>query len=493
MNLILTLSNPELLPEGHRTRQVEFGVNGGTVGRSDSCDWMLDDPDRFVSSRHIKVSCKRGVFHVEDTSTNGTFLNDALIGKGNKSKLDTGSVLRIGRFLISAQVVDDNGKVVGVDTRETGAELLSVASPSESSLLDDPEAPIDSFLEGAPRPLPSDILETYDGDAQTDPKMHASGVGDALAPILQKEVGHVIPEDWNGLDEQDVTEDDDPFDSIGGIPAQSSSPEVILGPHESEHPNDLVDVIAPDPAEDYEPVQEDVVETIPEPEPEPEPVSLFEPTAENAQSAPVQPDVSLPMAAPLQINAAEADSFAAAFLQVLGLPEETATATQGALLGQVMATLLDGTIDLVKARADIRNELRLRGAGVTPRENNPLKFSLNAQDAALRLGKGQSMGFQEPRAAAQEVMQELNLHNLALLTGIDAGVKSVLDELNPKTIGQDKGVLGLPTLMSRLSEQHAKVAEDTIERTGGPFWRAFSKAYQQAVDTGNAAPKTFRR
>ena len=480
MNLILKLSNPELLPKGHRTRQVEFGVNGGTIGRSDSCDWMLDDPDRFVSSRHVKVSCKRGVFHVEDTSTNGTFLNDTLIGKGNKSKLDTGSVLRIGRFLISAEVLDENGKVVDADVPLGSAELLDVGTKGKkgASLLDDEEAPIEAFLEGAPKPLPSDIIEPQ--DIETDLGMHSSGAADALAPILQKEEGHVIPEGWNGKDELDSTDIVDSDEDL--LLAEEPEPVVI----ESEEA-EADEIIAEESIDLTPPVE---TELLTEPALQTQPI--FESDIPSDPIVP-QPDYSLPVAQPLQINAAEADSFAAAFLQVLGLPEETATPSQGALLGQVMATLLNGTIDLVKARADIRNELRLRGAGVTARENNPLKFSLNAQDAALRLGKGESMGFQEPRAATLEVMQELNFHNLALLSGIDAGVKSVLAELNPKKVSQGKGVLGLPTLMTRLSEQHAKVSEESIERTGGPFWRAFSEAYQQAVDSSDSAPKVGRR
>jgi len=84
MNLILSLSNPDVLPESLRTRQVEFGPSGGLIGRADNCDWVLDDPNRFVSSQHVKISSKKDIFYVEDISTNGTYLNDGLIGKGNR-------------------------------------------------------------------------------------------------------------------------------------------------------------------------------------------------------------------------------------------------------------------------------------------------------------------------------------------------------------------------------------------------------------------------
>ena len=49
---------------------------GGSIGRVDSNDWVLPDPERFVSSRHAAISCEDGVWYLQDTSTNGTFHND---------------------------------------------------------------------------------------------------------------------------------------------------------------------------------------------------------------------------------------------------------------------------------------------------------------------------------------------------------------------------------------------------------------------------------
>ncbi|MGH8180065.1 MAG: FHA domain-containing protein, partial [Steroidobacteraceae bacterium] len=52
-----------------------FDEQGGSIGRLDSNDWSLPDPERFVSSRHAVVRFQSGAFCLEDVSTNGTFIN----------------------------------------------------------------------------------------------------------------------------------------------------------------------------------------------------------------------------------------------------------------------------------------------------------------------------------------------------------------------------------------------------------------------------------
>ncbi len=54
-----------------------FGVSGGRIGRSQSNDWILPDPERYISSHHCSVQFRAGNWVLEDTSTNGVFVNGA--------------------------------------------------------------------------------------------------------------------------------------------------------------------------------------------------------------------------------------------------------------------------------------------------------------------------------------------------------------------------------------------------------------------------------
>jgi type VI secretion system protein len=82
---------------------IVFGVGGGTIGRSADNDWVLPDPQRYVSAHHARVSFRQGHYFLEDTSTNGTFVNDGstAIGKLGPHKLQNGDLLRFGEYQVS--------------------------------------------------------------------------------------------------------------------------------------------------------------------------------------------------------------------------------------------------------------------------------------------------------------------------------------------------------------------------------------------------------
>ena len=87
-----------------------FTVHGGSIGRSVDNDWVLPDPERFVSARHATVQSQKGQFFIIDTSTNGVFLNDSSVpvGRGNYERLRHGDKLRIGRYEISVQMTGED-------------------------------------------------------------------------------------------------------------------------------------------------------------------------------------------------------------------------------------------------------------------------------------------------------------------------------------------------------------------------------------------------
>jgi type VI secretion system FHA domain protein len=82
---------------------IVFGVGGGTIGRSADNDWVLPDPQRYVSAHHARVSFRQGQYFLEDLSTNGAFVNDGstAIGKLGPHKLQNGDLLRFGDYQIS--------------------------------------------------------------------------------------------------------------------------------------------------------------------------------------------------------------------------------------------------------------------------------------------------------------------------------------------------------------------------------------------------------
>ena len=83
-----------------------FGVSGGSIGRSAENDWVLPDDMRYVSGRHARIVYHKGRYLLQDTSSNGTFINDSdkPMGSQNPHELKSGDILRIGEYHVQVQI-----------------------------------------------------------------------------------------------------------------------------------------------------------------------------------------------------------------------------------------------------------------------------------------------------------------------------------------------------------------------------------------------------
>ena len=45
-----------------------FGVHGGTVGRSTANEWILPDPERYLSGKHARIDFRAGTYVLVDTA-----------------------------------------------------------------------------------------------------------------------------------------------------------------------------------------------------------------------------------------------------------------------------------------------------------------------------------------------------------------------------------------------------------------------------------------
>ena len=95
----------------------EYHESGGTIGRSLHNDWILPDPDRFISGRHATIDFKGGIYYLADTSSNGVYVNNEMepIGKGNPRRLFDGDHLRMGDFEMEVSVDSGESLVMPLD------------------------------------------------------------------------------------------------------------------------------------------------------------------------------------------------------------------------------------------------------------------------------------------------------------------------------------------------------------------------------------------
>ena len=110
MALRLTVISEQSAALGDRATLI-LDKAGGTIGRADDNDWVLPDAQRFISAHHARISYRNGSFIVEDTSTNGLFINDELdpVGRLGPQPLRPGDTLRMGGYRIGER--DHDGTV----------------------------------------------------------------------------------------------------------------------------------------------------------------------------------------------------------------------------------------------------------------------------------------------------------------------------------------------------------------------------------------------
>ncbi len=135
-----------------------FRDEGGTIGRSLQNDWILPDPDRYISARHATIDFKGGNYYLVETISNGVNVNGYCepICKGNVRRLFDGDVLKFGDFEITVSI--DHGESIAMPlddepeskVREHVASLVSDESIATGmQLLDENELTGDEEFQSA--------------------------------------------------------------------------------------------------------------------------------------------------------------------------------------------------------------------------------------------------------------------------------------------------------------------------------------------------------
>lgn len=200
-----------------------FGSDGGRIGRAADNDWVLPDPERFVSSHHAVITVRDGRYHLLDISSNGTFVNgsrDAL-GRTAVHRLQSGDRLALGGYdlevdLEGAPTTDESAGAPAADSAAS-REPVATESATIQALLrgagldtrladgDDPqrvlalaglllrELATGLVAAGRERRTVGADLATGRIDLRRDPLGDAGSVDDALSLLLGADQRRLVP------------------------------------------------------------------------------------------------------------------------------------------------------------------------------------------------------------------------------------------------------------------------------------------------------------
>jgi len=123
-----------------------FSVHGGSIGRAPDNDWVLPDPDRYISGHHAAIDYRTGNYYLRDNSTNGVFVNHSSepVGRGTPIRLYDGDELRMGDYVFEVSIVnvspdgsDDSGQGPDDERPERRLKRRQPAAPLSLKLLGD--------------------------------------------------------------------------------------------------------------------------------------------------------------------------------------------------------------------------------------------------------------------------------------------------------------------------------------------------------------------
>jgi type VI secretion system FHA domain protein len=212
-----------------------------------------------------------------------------------------------------------------------------------------------------------------------------------------------------------------------------------------------------------------------------------------AKSPPVVEAVSAPVreADPVLLHGDVPDAGLAAVLEGAGLKGTPVTVELARSLGEILRLVVDGVMDLLRARQQIKDELRLRQTRFKTADNNPLKFATNADDALNSLLVKRHPAYLKPTEAFQDAFDDLREHQLAMLVGMRSAIDTVLAEFSPEHLEQEfdrkvrrRALLGVAAkfrywdLYRERQDAMARDPEAVFRRVIG---EPFAKAYEEQL------------
>lgn len=468
-----------------------FGPQGGLIGRGVDNDWVLSDPERFLSSKHCQVTAEGNRYFLTDLSTNGTFLNGSAepLGRGSRVVLNDGDYFDVGeyRFQVALEKAADpfstspfstGASFVDKDPFVTSDYAFGQASSSESIFMS-------GDYSGAIQDIAPDSMKITDPLVALDNANKSAGivVGGAFkerdpfadpftgigsqedsADLLResiawpeaKETGSLLPEDW--------------ADDISLIGGRQSKPEPYSLPNDDA-------LIKSKPKPQAEPIKEKAQQRS-DLHSSPNPQLTEKTVKENRTSTSAtprpgrSPETPTPVKRGPHAGTARAGTLDRTLLEALGLGEANLSDDEireiHHTVGLMMRETLEGLMQVLRSRTSIKNEFRINITTIQPVENNPIKFSVSVDEIMDIMFVRKTRAYKAPLDAVQESFHSIADHQLAMIAGIRSAFRSALSRFDPERLEEEFKLGGKSGILPGVLK--------------GRLWSAYQDHYQKMVN-----------
>ncbi len=459
----------------HEPLTMIFDRQGGTIGRSKSADFVLPDPDRFLSRKHAEIIFKDNSCYLKDTSLSGSYIrNKKLQVHQNQVELEDGDFIEVGDYVLSVELervaADEEFEELSslIETEaahagapmpantlyETGGKPFHQSQQKKIAAYIQAEKVINEKMKAISfdrteevvdeDPYPSEINELVaEGEAGLTGIFESLQLPDSDNDIFLAE-GSILLKTRQGRLTDDDSRDTPLFEKIQLTQRNDVIPQAS---HRSASSADIAESMV-----DEDNLLSIVQEFI-------EKVSPFLPLESGQLAAPAdhrktgpkpQDRVTeeTPKVKPESIkNAQEVQRLPQSdsppselfgnFLQAAGIEdtdfyEEEDITRLLRNTGEIFRALVQGLMALTSGRAESKKQLRMQGTILGPVDNNPIKFSHDIADTIKMLILEDQDGYLGGAEAVRKCYGDITGHQLAMTAGIQAALKKALKRFDPE-------------------------------------------------------------
>lgn len=513
MPITLNIISYQRLTPGQQ-ESLQTDLERFSVGRNAGNHWTLPDPQRFMSGTHCWLEKRAGNWFITDTSTNGVFINGSKqrLNKNESVALSQGDRIRLGDYELEADLQADSLEFGDAPESVSGGfddpflddvddilESLDVPKPQGPEKLKDVNTPLsqmdDSLLGGGisidklyhldevPEKEEEGPSIAYRGDQASPLRQHFS------APQVERDYSPppVAPAPANTLPDRYAAD-------LDSIPDNWDEETGMFKKPQAKPAYDPLDDLGDDLGSDLGNDLEDIATHSSATGPVPLPPETVLPTATAEPQRPASPRQEPAYRAPapqMGTNSAMAALVAGAGLDARQLQvhdEEEFFHNIGTLL----KIMTEGLMQAVASRGQVKSEFRIEQTMIAPTRNNPLKFSPSVQEALTRLLSQADSAYLSGTAAATEAIADVNTHQMAVLAGTEAALKSILQRFSPTSLESKfdhDSLMGkaLPMVKKAKYWESYKILFDEISEAADDdfqqfFGAEFSSAYEKQLD-----------
>jgi FHA domain-containing protein len=477
------------------TLQAHFDELGGSIGRADSNQLVLPDPERLVSRIAAQVIYRNGAFAIVNRGSNPIRLNGREI-TSQEAPLAAGDRVRISAYELSVKMggatasapSDPFAGLLGpaaitpvpggplldplmqrsgqptapaaLQSKPTGPQAAPAAggipvdwdpfgshgkppSPNSAAAADRHDALGLQLGAAAPQALIPDLATPSAAASSLDQLfgLSSSGGGDPLAnsaldaPMAQP----------------NMAADADPMRSLKSAPKASAAsqadqmsdlqrpfiPPTVIKPATAvralpTRPTAEPLVARAEPARTPAPAPAPVPAPAPALVPAPAPAPAVSPSHAAAPAPTAAPAAAARV--PAAPGSDDATNLLEAFRRGLNAPTVQLPALTPAvmeLVGQLLHEAVRGTLAQLSARASAKHELRATATVIVTKQNNPLKFSPDTEVALQHLLAPPMRGFMSGVPALRDACEDLRAHQSGFVAGMEAVLQAALDRFDP--------------------------------------------------------------